>query len=71
MLCSRRVEFRDTDAAGIMHFSTYFTYMEEAEHELFRRLGTTVMQKVNDEINDQLAARRRRVPIPWVCPFRG
>lgn len=49
MLCSRRVEFRDTDAAGIMHFSTYFTYMEEAEHELFRRLGTTVMQKVNEE----------------------
>ena len=49
MTCSRRVEFRDTDAAGIMHFSTYFTYMEEAEHELFRQLGTTVMQKVDDE----------------------
>ena len=32
-----------------MHFSTYFTYMEEAEHELFRQLGTTVMRKVDDE----------------------
>jgi 4-hydroxybenzoyl-CoA thioesterase/acyl-CoA thioester hydrolase len=49
MTCARRVEFRDTDAAGIMHFSTYFTYMEEAEHELFRQLGTTVMQKVDED----------------------
>ncbi len=48
-LSSRRVEFRDTDAAGIMHFSTYFTYMEEAEHELFRHLGTSVMQAVDNE----------------------
>ncbi|MHB0955064.1 MAG: acyl-CoA thioesterase [Pirellulaceae bacterium] len=39
----RRVEFRDTDAAGIMHFSTFFTYMEEAEHELLRSLGTSVV----------------------------
>jgi 4-hydroxybenzoyl-CoA thioesterase/acyl-CoA thioester hydrolase len=49
MTCARRVEFRDTDAAGIMHFSAYFTYMEEAEHELFRQLGTTVMQKVDED----------------------
>ncbi|MHB8972597.1 MAG: acyl-CoA thioesterase [Pirellulaceae bacterium] len=39
----RRVQFRDTDAAGIMHFSTYFTCMEEAEHELLRSLGTSVV----------------------------
>ena len=24
---TRRVEFRDTDAAGIMHFSVFFLYM--------------------------------------------
>lgn len=40
---TKRVEFRDTDAAGLMHFSTYFTYMEEAEHELLRSLGTSVV----------------------------
>ncbi|MDC0574649.1 acyl-CoA thioesterase [Pirellulaceae bacterium] len=40
---TKRVEFRDTDAAGLMHFSTYFTYMEEAEHELLRSLGTSVI----------------------------
>lgn len=38
----RRVQFRDTDAAGIMHFSTFFICMEEAEHELLRSLGTSV-----------------------------
>ena len=29
----RRVEFIDTDMAGIVHFATYFRYMETAEHE--------------------------------------
>jgi acyl-CoA thioester hydrolase len=40
---SRRVEFRDTDAAGIMHFSVFFLYMEEAEHELLRSAGLSVV----------------------------
>jgi 4-hydroxybenzoyl-CoA thioesterase/acyl-CoA thioester hydrolase len=39
---SRRVEFRDTDAAGMAHFSMFFVWMEEAEHELLRYLGLTV-----------------------------
>ncbi len=41
----RRVEFRDTDAAGIVHFSVFFTYMEQAEHDLLRHLGTTVIER--------------------------
>ncbi len=36
---SRRVEFVDTDMAGIVHFTAYFRYMETAEHEMFRSLG--------------------------------
>ena len=40
---SRRVEFRDTDAAGIAHFSVFFNMMESAEHELLRSLGTSVI----------------------------
>lgn len=39
----RRVEFHNTDAAGLMHFSAYFTMMEEAEHELWRQAGTSVL----------------------------
>ena len=42
-VAKRRVEFRDTDAARIMHFSAYVTYMESAEHEFLRSLGLSVM----------------------------
>ena len=39
----RRVEFRDTDAAGIVHFSVFFPMMEGAEHELLRSLGIPIL----------------------------
>ena len=38
----RRVQFYETDAAGIVHFSTFFRYMEEAEHALWRAAGLTI-----------------------------
>ncbi len=41
---SRRVEFSDTDLAGIAHFTAFFRYMEEAEHALRRQVGGSVMQ---------------------------
>lgn len=41
----RRVEFRDTDAAGIMHFSAFFLRMEEAEHAFLRSVGLSVWQE--------------------------
>lgn len=44
---TRRVEFRDTDAAGIAHFSAFFFYMESVEHEFLRQLGLSVLS--NDE----------------------
>lgn len=39
---TRRVEFYETDTAGIVHFSNYFRYFESAEHDFFRALGLTV-----------------------------
>ncbi|HEY1381221.1 MAG TPA: thioesterase family protein [Gemmataceae bacterium] len=39
---TRRVEFHDTDMAGIVHFSNFFCYMEYAEVELLRSKGLTV-----------------------------
>lgn len=39
----RRVEFRDTDAAGIVHFSVFFSWMESAEHDFLRSLGLSVV----------------------------
>ena len=44
----RRIEFRDTDAAGIVHFSAFFPMMESAEHELLRHLGLSVMQPLEN-----------------------
>jgi acyl-CoA thioester hydrolase len=38
----RRVHFAETDQAGIVHFSNYFKYMEEAEHALWRAAGLTI-----------------------------
>ena len=29
---TRRIQFAETDMAGIVHFSNFFRYMEEAEH---------------------------------------
>lgn len=39
----RRVEFADTDMAGIIHFTALFRYMEEAEHAFRRSVGAPVM----------------------------
>ncbi|MDX1946940.1 MAG: thioesterase family protein [Pirellulaceae bacterium] len=39
---TRRVEFCDTDAAGIAHFAAFFRYLEQAEHELLRSVGLSV-----------------------------
>jgi YbgC/YbaW family acyl-CoA thioester hydrolase len=38
----RRVEFSDTDMAGIVHYSNFFRYMETAEHGFFRSLGFSI-----------------------------
>jgi acyl-CoA thioester hydrolase len=39
----RRVEFSETDMAGIVHYSNFFRYMESAEHGFFRQLGFSVV----------------------------
>ncbi len=40
---TRRVEFSETDLAGIVHFSNFFRYMETVEHAFWRALGTSVV----------------------------
>ena len=37
--------FHETDSAGIVHFSNYFRYMEEAEHALWRAAGISVASR--------------------------
>jgi acyl-CoA thioesterase FadM len=43
MVIDRRITFSQTDAAGLIHFTTYFTLMEEAEAALFRELGIPLL----------------------------
>src|SRR5215471_10217042 len=38
----RCVAFSETDAAGIVHFSTYFRFFEDAEHALWREAGLSI-----------------------------
>ena len=38
----RRVQYKETDASGIVHFSTFFLFAEEAEHAMWRELGLSV-----------------------------
>jgi YbgC/YbaW family acyl-CoA thioester hydrolase len=38
----RRVQFSETDAAGIVHFSNFFRYFEDAEHALWREAGLSI-----------------------------
>jgi YbgC/YbaW family acyl-CoA thioester hydrolase len=39
---TRRIEFAETDLAGIVHFSNFFRMMEAAEHAFFRSLGFSI-----------------------------
>jgi len=45
----RRVEFGDTDMAGIMHFSNFFRFMEVAETDFLQSLGLSVAWQQGDE----------------------
>lgn len=44
----RRVQFYELDSAGIVHFSCYFRYMEEAEHAMWRAAGLSIAPPGSD-----------------------
>jgi acyl-CoA thioester hydrolase len=41
-LYRRRVQYRETDASGLAHFTAFFAYAEEAEHAMWREAGLSV-----------------------------
>jgi acyl-CoA thioester hydrolase len=45
----KRVEFAETDMAGIVHFSRFFNYMESAEQEFLRSLGFSVVMSIGEK----------------------
>lgn len=52
----RRVQFYETDLAGIVHFSWFFRYMEEAEHALWREAGLSIAKAGEETGYPRLAA---------------
>ena len=63
----RRVEFADTDMAGIMHFSSIFRFMESAEHAFLRSLGHSV---ILSDLNQVMGFPRVRAEANFRRPFR-
>jgi YbgC/YbaW family acyl-CoA thioester hydrolase len=52
----RRVQFHETDTAGVVHFSWYFRYMEEAEHALWREAGLSIHSPLGDIVWPRISA---------------
>ena len=66
----RRVEFRDTDAAGIVHFSAFFFWMESAEHVLLRGVGVHVVDRLpTDDTAESVTASWPRVSA--ACDYKA
>jgi YbgC/YbaW family acyl-CoA thioester hydrolase len=62
---ARRVQFGETDLAGIVHFSWMFRYMEEAEHAAWRAAGLTIAEK-----NGELGWPRVAASFEFRSPLR-
>ena len=60
----RRVTFHEVDSAGIVHFSVYFRYMEEAEHALWRAAGLSIVP-----MDSPIAFPRVAVSINFKAPL--
>lgn len=45
----QRVEWADTDCAGIVHFTSFFRYVESAEHAFWRSIGLSVHMGEGDD----------------------
>jgi len=63
----RRVEFSDTDMAGIMHYSNFFRFMETAEHAFFRSIGFSI---VSDNVEPRVGWPRVHASCDFKAPLR-
>ena len=66
-MITRRVQFAETDLAGVMYFANYFRMMEEVEHAFFRSIGTSVC--ITDQ-GRQLGWPRVKVSCEYFAPLR-
>ncbi len=64
---TRRVEFSETDMAGLVHFSNYFRYMETAERDFFEFIGLDLISCKPGEL---LGWPRVRADCKFTAPLR-
>jgi YbgC/YbaW family acyl-CoA thioester hydrolase len=62
---TRRVQFAETDLAGMVHFSWYLRYMEEAEHAMWREAGLSIVPS-----NADIGFPRVAAAIEFHAPLR-
>lgn len=67
IVVQRRVEFSETDMAGILHFTNLFKYMELAEAELYEKIGSSLFETVPGEV---VGWPRVRVNAEFHAPLR-
>jgi acyl-CoA thioester hydrolase len=67
LVVQRRVEFSETDMAGILHFTNLFKYMELAEAELYEKAGTTLLETLPGQV---VGWPRVRVQAEFHAPLR-
>lgn len=65
---TERVQFSETDMAGIVHFSNFFRYMERVEHAFFRSLGMTVFEKAGAD--DRVGWPRVHASCDFLAPLQ-
>ena len=63
----RKIEFADTDMAGIVHFTRFFVFMESTEHEFLRSLGTSVATEWNE---NKIGWPRLAASCEYLSPLR-
>jgi acyl-CoA thioester hydrolase len=63
----RRVEFHETDMAGIVHFTNFFRYMEAVEHAFYRSLGFSVAM---NQLSPKLGLPRVHASCDYRRPLR-
>jgi acyl-CoA thioester hydrolase len=65
----RRIEFSDTDMAGVVHFARFFIFMETAEHQMLAELGVRP-GSYRDESGRAFAWPRVTASCDYLAPAR-
>ena len=69
LIVKKSIEFSETDLAGIVHFSNFAKYIELAEHEFFRKIGSSVVLP-RDDFGNHYGWPRKSASFEFLSPLR-